>query len=282
MLSDDTTEASLKRHLYYCREKRATGRKIRIRSCEACVKAKTRCDSTRPSCARCAARNRSCVYSVPKAKSKPRVDADMEPIHPPENVSGTALANAIPDPLFPHETAGHGEGTNSLLSSASTPLSLGLPDWGLPHGDLNFENKWGPVILPFSLLGQRDAWTHQTFMAAQSQPIQRMPNYHLRSFGQSKSITVRTSLSATLMTHILTSFSKMMYSPGSLPPFIHPYSLGNNLHNPNDGFESLTTCAALMQMLSSGAPGGRKLFWKNVRLECERLQIEVRTTHSKF
>ena len=80
------------------------------------------------------------------------------------------------------------------------------------------------------------------------------------------------------MTHILTSFPKMMYSPGSLPPYIHPYSLGNNLQNSEEGFESLTTCVTLMQMLSSGALGSRKLFWKNVRLECERLQVEASTT----
>lgn len=144
-------------------------------------------------------------------------------------------------------------------------------------GDTRPTNKFGPSVPMLSQLGRRDRWTDQTLMADQSEAysIPRMPTYHLRSFAQSKSITGRTSPSATLMTHMLTSFPRAMYSPGSLPPFIHPYSLGNNAHNPNEGFESLTTCVTLMQMVSGAAPGSRKLFWKNVRLECERLQVEV-------
>jgi hypothetical protein len=270
----------LKRYLYYCRDKRGTSRKTRIRSCEACVKAKTRCDGARPSCARCVARNVSCVYSIQRAKSISRVSTGMNSTCRPEDDSGTTLVNGTSQPLVLQETAEYVEATDIFPGPVSTPSSFGLPDWGLPHGELSFENEWGPVLLPMPLQGQRDAWTDQTFIARRSDPqiIPRMPDYHLRSFGQSQSITTRTSPSATLMTHILTSFPKMMYSPGSLPPFIHPYSLGNNSHNSEEGFESLVTCATLMQMLSSGAPGTRRLFWKNVRLECERLQIEVHTT----
>lgn len=201
----------------------------------------------------------------------------MDPIYLSEEVSGEALTNRTMSPMLFDTTTEYVEATDNLPGSVFTPPSLGLPDWGLPHGDLIFKNKWGPVIFPFSPPDQRDVWADQRLIAARSgsQVIPRMPDCHLRSFGQSKSVTARTSPSAILMTHILTSFPRTMYSPGSLPPFIHPYSLRNNLQNPEEGFESLTTCVTLMQMVSSGASGSRKLFWKNVRLECERLQVEV-------
>lgn len=277
LVTDDTKEASLKRHSYYCRDKKGTSRKIRIRSCELCVRAKTRCDGARPSCGRCAGRQISCVYPISKANFKPRINTSMASMSQPDIDGSTVLANAISASPLLNKSSGYVGATDSVMSSLSTPSSLGLPDWGIPHGDLSFENRWGPVILPLSPLGQRDAWTDQTFIAAQSDspPIPRMPDYHLRSFGQSNSIKFLTSPSATLMTHILASFPKMMYSPGSLPPFVHPYSLGNNLNNFNAGFESLATCATLMQILSGGTPGSRRLFWKNVRLECERLKVEV-------
>ncbi|KAK5095426.1 hypothetical protein LTR70_003590 [Exophiala xenobiotica] len=38
--------------------------------------------------------------------------------------------------------------------------------------------------------------------------------------------------------------------------------------------EPLNNCISLMHMLKSGVQGTRKLFWKNVRLECERLYGE--------
>ncbi|KAF2622529.1 hypothetical protein BU25DRAFT_210277 [Macroventuria anomochaeta] len=102
-----------------------------------------------------------------------------------------------------------------------------------------------------------------------------MTTYNSRSFTQSKALTGKSSAIATLMTHILASYPLMMYTPNSSPPFIRPYSLSQHPHTQSHGFESLTTCASLMQMLSSRAPGGRKLFWKNVGLECERLQVEL-------
>ena len=38
--------------------------------------------------------------------------------------------------------------------------------------------------------------------------------------------------------------------------------------------EPLTNCMSLVHMLSSRIHGSRKLFWKNVRMECERLHAE--------
>ena len=128
-----------------------------------------------------------------------------------------------------------------------------------------------PRILPGSQI------THRVW--PQSPSIPMMPSYTLRSFARSRA-AARFSPTATLMTHILTSYPRMMYTPSSLPPFIHPYSMKQSSHNHSSAFESLSTCVSLTQMASSQALGARKLFWKNVRLECERLQCEVRRQSS--
>ncbi|KAF1851288.1 uncharacterized protein K460DRAFT_273591 [Cucurbitaria berberidis CBS 394.84] len=107
-----------------------------------------------------------------------------------------------------------------------------------------------------------------------SPSIPTMPTHNLRSFAQNPAIIAGTQTTAILMARILTSFPIMMRSQDSLPPFIHPYSLSNVPGSESKSLESLTTCMSLMQMVSTSAHGGRKLLWKNVRLECERLQGE--------
>lgn len=65
----------------------------------------------------------------------------------------------------------------------------------------------------------------------------------------------------------------MMLRHGTLPPFIHPRLISS--HAENTRMEPLTNCVSLMHMIGSRIQGSRKLFWKNVRLECERLCAEV-------
>ncbi|KAJ5574343.1 uncharacterized protein N7459_008770 [Penicillium hispanicum] len=65
-----------------------------------------------------------------------------------------------------------------------------------------------------------------------------------------------------------------MLHHNTLPPFIHPHLISSDIENPL--VEPLTNCINLVRMISSEAKGSRKLFWKNVRLECERLLAEHR------
>ncbi|KFY91853.1 hypothetical protein V498_05290, partial [Pseudogymnoascus sp. VKM F-4517 (FW-2822)] len=55
----------------------------------------------------------------------------------------------------------------------------------------------------------------------------------------------------------------------SLPPFIHPRLISSEAEN--NHMEPLTNCICLVHMISSGIRGSRKLFWKNVQMECERM-----------
>ena len=65
----------------------------------------------------------------------------------------------------------------------------------------------------------------------------------------------------------------MLLRHNTLPPFIHPQFTGQNVEN--DQMESLENCISLVRMIGNGSRSSRKLFWKNVRMECERLYRDV-------
>ena len=78
---------------------------------------------------------------------------------------------------------------------------------------------------------------------------------------------------ATLILHTLKSYLRMMLQHNTLPPFIHPRTISPDFDQGNT--EPLTNCISLVHMIGSKIKGSRKLFWKNVRLECERLLEDV-------
>jgi hypothetical protein len=102
-----------------------------------------------------------------------------------------------------------------------------------------------------------------------SPSIPTMPTYSLRSFGQNPALKGGSLTTAMLMIRVLSAYPTMMQNPEALPPFIHFTSLYDHAAQP------LMTCMSLMQMVSTGGQGSRRLLWKNVRMECERMQIEV-------
>jgi hypothetical protein len=78
---------------------------------------------------------------------------------------------------------------------------------------------------------------------------------------------------ADLVFQTLKSYPLMIMRHNTLPPFIHPCSM--LFHDDNDNMETLADCLSLMHMLGSKISGSRKLFWKNVRWECERMREQV-------
>ena len=112
-----------------------------------------------------------------------------------------------------------------------------------------------------------------------SPPLPIMPTYDLRSFRKKSMTRGGANTTAMLMIRILTAYPMMMRDKASPPPFIHSSYMTNGLDCENRSYESLATCASLMQMLGSGGKRSRKLLWKNVRLECERFHAEVSATN---
>lgn len=76
-----------------------------------------------------------------------------------------------------------------------------------------------------------------------------------------------------LMLHMLNAYPRMMTRHDNPPPFIHPMSV--TLEQEYMHLEPLNNCMSLVHMVNSGIQGSRKLFWKNVRMECERFCSEA-------
>jgi hypothetical protein len=104
--------------------------------------------------------------------------------------------------------------------------------------------------------------------------IPPMPTPNIRSLIQRPKIGTGSQRIANLILHTLKSYPLMMLRYNTLPPFIHPGLISSDVGD--NHMEPLTNCISLVQMISGGVQGSRKLFWKNVRLECERLYAEVR------
>jgi hypothetical protein len=78
---------------------------------------------------------------------------------------------------------------------------------------------------------------------------------------------------ANLVLQTLKSYPLMIIRHNTLPPFVHPYSTDFDCEEENT--ESMANCLNLMHMLGSKIRGSSKLFWKNVRWECERMREQV-------
>ncbi|PIG90117.1 hypothetical protein AARAC_001926 [Aspergillus arachidicola] len=105
--------------------------------------------------------------------------------------------------------------------------------------------------------------------------IPPVPTQAIRSLVQRPNTGIGTHRIAKLILHNLISYPQMILRHNTLPPFIHPSVVSSNLGNPN--LEPLTNCIALVHMIGSGIQASRKLFWRNVRMECERLCEECQT-----
>lgn len=95
----------------------------------------------------------------------------------------------------------------------------------------------------------------------------------VRSMIRRQSTQTAAQRVSNLISHTLQSYPLMLLRSSTLPPFIHPSMITSNDENLH--LESLTNCLSLVQMISTGIQTSRKLFWKNVRMECERLSEEV-------
>ena len=104
--------------------------------------------------------------------------------------------------------------------------------------------------------------------------IRATPSFNLRSFDQRPRLNTGAQRIANLILHTMKSYPLMMLRDNTLPPFIHPHLVSSDFKN-ND-MEPMANCMSLIHMLSSRINGSRKLFWKNVRMECERLYADVR------
>jgi hypothetical protein len=160
-----------------------------------------------------------------------------------------------------------GSGQKALLGNEESTPSPTQADIPIEANDLTFDFS----SLPTTVTDSTWDLTHFSIPAYTGPntalQIPSMPQHQLRFFTQKPSIAGPAFSTAMMMLRILTSYPTMLRDASAPPPFIHPSFLA-----PESGLEALATCASLMQLTG---PGSRRLVWKNVRLECERMQVQV-------
>jgi hypothetical protein len=104
--------------------------------------------------------------------------------------------------------------------------------------------------------------------------IPPLPTSTVRSLIQRPKLRTGEQRITNLILHTLKSYPLMMLGQSALPPFIHPHLISSDV---GKTMEPLTNCSSLVHMISNRVHRNRKLFWKNVRSECERMCQEVRT-----
>ncbi len=102
--------------------------------------------------------------------------------------------------------------------------------------------------------------------------VLRMPTFNKPSIFHRQHTDLATQRVSQLMLQTLKSYPLMMLRQRTPPPFIHPCLL---IGNANDDMEPWHNCMSLMHMMHGGVQGSRKLFWRNVRMECERFCEQV-------
>lgn len=284
------TASTLKRHGYYCRSRRAAVPTTRPRSCISCALRKARCDTKRPGCSTCIAKAIQCQYpaKTPRSTGQKIQHGDNEPIERRTTVH--LLVADSPSAENSQDASNDGDiipdNAPVILDAALADIGGDYLDWDNPQ--INFADfldprlNFGTIQYSPSGLSPSDNWissTSQTVHIPQStfasyMSIPKQPSTTIRSLIRRPKVSTAEQRTANLILHTLKSYPLMMLRHGSLPPFIHPRLISSEAENNN--MEPLTNCICLMHMISSGVRGGRKLYWKNVQMECERLCEDVR------
>lgn len=268
----------MKRHGYYCRSRRI-GSTPRPRSCVSCAKSKVRCDGNRPRCARCLAKSIDCVF--PGRESQDAINAPK------------ARKTTLSPVLLPSKPQAATESFQAGLEDAVSifnPDFVGAQeqyvDWDDPKIDFaNFyDPKWTgvPVLQPrprsslsppYLTPSTDEAFqlTHPT--SPPSLSILTLPVDLPRSLVKRPKVNLGAQRTAMLIQHTLKSYLVMVLRENSLPPYIHPSMLA--LYFENNDTEPLVNSLSLIHMLTTEVRGSRKIFWKNVRIECERFYNEA-------
>jgi len=232
-----------------------------------CAKRKARCDKRRPACSRCVAKAVDCHYP---ARNSGEQDSGLR-LEPTEGARPNEVLNNNELRVF----------TPGLASFGDVYFGWVDPDANLASF-LNSQATEEPVqhTLPISsdVVRHTTPPIDQAIQAREPVPflsasIPTQPTYRLRSMTQRSNLDTRSQRTATLVLHTLKSYPLMISRHNTLPPLIHPCLISCDVGDRH--MEPLNNCISLVHMIGSGVPGCRKLFWRNVRMECERWSEEV-------
>jgi hypothetical protein len=268
----DALESTLKRHRYYCRQKRSTDSSpvTRPRSCVACAKKNRQCDNERPQCSRCSRDGVGCHFPTAAPSKTTTV---------PRNQHGDTLEtpstsiNTFRDAL---------QVTNDDTNLASLEglqfdwnnLDIDLDAFLLPQDNsmdvFSTPRQKSPYPSSISLAPACPLPLPRQVMPSSAIPVS--PTNSPRSLVRKRNARPGAPRAANMVLHTMKSYSVMMLQQNNLPPFIHPQMFS---FNDDKDMEPLYNCISLMHMIGRRLPGCRALFWRSVRMECERMQNNV-------
>lgn len=164
-------------------------------------------------------------------------------------------------PLSSPNTIGHGLYSTSL--SPETALGSETPS--------SFDSCNSFHRLPTSM---------KTMMSSPKSQIPQMPTFSMPAMVRRRHNDLGAQRVSQLMFQTLDAYPLMMMRQRAPPPFLHPSLLadGNNnnvLVTTADNLEPWHNCMNLVYMANGKMKGSKKLFWRNVRSECERFCRQV-------
>jgi len=281
------TSKQLKRHGYYCQSRRR-GPTSRARACLRCATSKVVCDKVLPSCTRCITRNIKCDYLAkttkdtdlvtrrPRKHEPPTEATDSQDsllVEPVRSVSSDFRMVDVLEDVLPQDFDSSLDILDPTDLSWLTPTFDFADLWNASTGEKTLYPSPGfgmPHFETSTLLGEQTAISFNMSIPA--------------TINDPRSLTPRPSATAIhqrtigLIFSTFRSYPLMMVQQNTLPPFIHPGILQSALNDSQ--VEPLTTCINILQMLSKKLRGSRQLFWRNVRMECDRWYANVRCTFS--
>lgn len=228
------------------------------------MKRKSRCDAKRPKCSTCAEKAIACCYptdTTPTAGDHKHEDLSGPQRGTPASSDFSLIGEEIADE-FSMMLA---KSTNFLPTSPSKPKEQSFEFNDLDIAFANFIND--------EMNGPNRTMQH-LYTVSQQVSVPTGPSQDVRSIIARARTDPSSQRTIKLIMHTLKSFLRTMQHDHSLPPFIHP-RLSTSIAG-SERMDPMANCMSLMQLLNSEARGSRKLFWKNVRLESERLLAEAR------
>jgi hypothetical protein len=293
-------ESTLKRHGYYCRSNRKSS-VPRRRSCAACAQAKMGCDNLVPACSRCTKKGLTCRYPFKLAKQRRETvhHATSNKLYGSYDDDSARIVPLVAEPAYTLQ---------AITPASDDPVSFGDIQWS-PDEVTAFDHFMSPTlqstfhsvassssgstnpttVSPSSLLRERafPIFQEQNQVTPQQErqhqihrqqclsfSISPAPSSNVRSMIQRPKLHPGADRTASLIFYTLKSYP-LMLRQNILPPFIHPSYV--SFTDEGTTTEPLENCIALMHMMTNGAKGSRKLFWRNVKIECERICAQNQT-----
>jgi hypothetical protein len=253
-----------KRHGFYCRSKKADPHPpiSRKRSCQLCIRRKTRCDTRRPSCSVCTSAGRICQYEENSSAESPptnisssesesdviRTVASQLGLFDDQNILEVpSIQDWTTEALLFDENCDFTKTTTKSLADTVQPSVYG---------------GFQPFQMSPSITG----------LDISSTPLMYPLNNNFRALPSRKIVKTGSEMSVTFVRQILSSYPGMMLRKETFPPFIHSsYCLHGQMPQP------LANCMSIVQMFSTRTPASNEFVWRTIRMEQERLWVEVRS-----